>query len=534
MSRGRVLVTDILERKVGVESIRGALALGVLAALAVACGGDGNGGTGPGDGRADIRVVAGGGIEDTVLAAPDQALVVEVTDGHDRRPGLVVRFEPLAPEDSTRRQEQAIGVCPLTAQRCGAGTDPFDPFFSSGAFAADTTDASGRAKVLVRLGTVAGPARVAVTVPELGIRDTVNFTVRAGQAAKVRVLVKDTTVFGGATYSVGGALADRFGNARTETVSFRAGGHVVVDESGRLTAVDVGRGFVIASRGELADTSWASVVPRGTLVALREGLNGAPNSIVTFDLDGSSLRQVAPTGGGSGTAEGIAPTWSPAGDRILYHEVEGSTLRMFTTDLAGSARRAIAPGALTWESWGEYSRDGQFIYFSGTTITPGQGQIRLWRALADGTGLQQLGGSGAGSVEWRPSVSPDDSKLVFISTRSGGVKLHVLNLASGAVTSLNVEGQTPRWSPTGELIAYSTQYGGPIRVIRPDGTGARIISASGRVYAEGPLTWSPDGRWVIAPVAGFQGGGYDLIGVNDGITLPLRLPARVRQPSWKR
>jgi len=52
---------------------------------------------------------------------------------------------------------------------------------------------------------------------------------------------------------------------------------------------------------------------------------------------------------------------------------------------------------------------------------------------------------------------------------------------------------TPVWSPRGDLIAFTRQRGGSfaLGVIRPDGTGERILTES--FHVEGP-TWAPNGR----------------------------------------
>jgi TolB protein len=52
---------------------------------------------------------------------------------------------------------------------------------------------------------------------------------------------------------------------------------------------------------------------------------------------------------------------------------------------------------------------------------------------------------------------------------------------------------TPVWSPRGDLIAFTRQQGSnfSVGVIRPDGTGERILSSA--FHVEGP-TWAPNGR----------------------------------------
>src|SRR4051812_2382989 len=163
------------------------LALPALIAVVLAgCGGGADGTTGPSG--AGLRIVAGAGVTDTVMSRPVQALVVEVRPTSGSRAGLVVRFQSL-PADSTRPYEPAIVVSNLASSF-------FGPFIS------DTTNASGRASVLVQLGTIAGEARILVTCPELGFADTAKFTVLPGKVDRVVVRNRDTMVVAGATYTI--------------------------------------------------------------------------------------------------------------------------------------------------------------------------------------------------------------------------------------------------------------------------------------------------------------------------------------------
>jgi hypothetical protein len=57
----------------------------------------------------------------------------------------------------------------------------------------------------------------------------------------------------------------------------------------------------------------------------------------------------------------------------------------------------------------------------------------------------------------------------------------------------------PRWSPSGDWIAY-VDGDGSLRVIRPDGTGGKRVSALGS-FVDGLPEWSPDGR-SLAYIAG--------------------------------
>ena len=140
------------------------LAPAVLALAAAGC--DGGGGPSGPEPKPGIGFVAGASVTDTALARPLQALIVEVR-GDDGKPipGLVVRFEGVPHKSSSvYNQELEAYVGRVEDNRILA-------------FIADTTDAQGRVQALVQLGRIAGPARIAVTVPTLGMQDTFSIPV---------------------------------------------------------------------------------------------------------------------------------------------------------------------------------------------------------------------------------------------------------------------------------------------------------------------------------------------------------------------
>jgi Tol biopolymer transport system component len=97
-------------------------------------------------------------------------------------------------------------------------------------------------------------------------------------------------------------------------------------------------------------------------------------------------------------------------------------------------------------------------------------------------------------------VSPDGRTLIFDLLGD----LYTMPIAGGKATRLThglAWDATPRFSPDGRLIAYTSDRSGTIQlwVIRPDGTGARRITRAITIDVEQPL-WTPDSRALLARI----------------------------------
>src|SRR5437763_8139704 len=82
-------------------------------------------------------------------------------------------------------------------------------------------------------------------------------------------------------------------------------------------------------------------------------------------------------------------------------------------------------------------------------------------------------------VDYEPFWSPDGRQIVLISSRHGGMKVHVMNANSinhgsdaRQLTFDDAEDDSPAWSPDGRKIAFVSIRGGvsQICVMNADGT----------------------------------------------------------------
>lgn len=193
-------------------------------------------------------------------------------------------------------------------------------------------------------------------------------------------------------------------------------------------------------------------------------------------------------------------------------------------------------------------------------ISNRSGSEEVWIMDYDGANQTQLTHMGAGSIAYSPRISPDGSKIAFISYEGGGPQIHIISLLTHrylpfphlpyalvespawspdgsklafAAGSSNVEIYTadanghnvrqltfdrgvnvsPVWNPkTGAQIAFVSNRGGlpAVYVMEADGTNQTSVTTGG--YAVSP-SWSPNGQ--VLAFAWVRSGGGENSGALD-------------------
>ncbi len=204
------------------------------------------------------------------------------------------------------------------------------------------------------------------------------------------------------------------------------------------------------------------------------------------DVDGGlglkrvHLRDLA-TGEERVVASGHSPALSPDARWLAY----AVGTRLWILDLTSQEAfplEAFAEGSFQ----PRWTRQGDRILFIAWTPS-----AELWCAEPDGSNARALGIS-TFSADW----SPDGQDVVYVS--GDGRALRRRNLASGedaVVVELSDSLPTsPRWSPTGDWIAYRTYTAGTVSLwlVAPDGTRCHE-----KVRGAGRSDWSPSGRVLI-------------------------------------
>lgn len=454
-----------------------------------------------------LQIITRPSARDTIGARPAQALIVEVRDTLGVvQPGLTIRFQGL-PHTWTEAQGQQAYTMVVSR----IDEDTFVPLIS------DTTDSKGRAAALIAFGGAAGPGGVIVTVPELGLADTVDFTKDPGQLAHLRLFPTDTTVLtGGAIIRPLLWLLDRNFNPREDDVALTSPSTLLnpAPGGGFRSGDGTGLAMIIGSVNALADTVMVSIVPEGILAAYQYG--GTSSGIVVVNTDGSERRFLTSA---LGHDQMGAPEWSSDGQSVFHRRAVSGVSYLNRTALAGDSQSLVPPG-VSDPGWPSVSKDGQWVYFSA-----GNGSTQaIWRMQADGAQLEAMSAPGAG-LESRPDISRNGNLLAFVGP---GPTISVRDLSTGSMTMTGVPGQSPSFSPIDDRIAFLPASGtGDIAVMNHDGTNIQYLTTTSDFWES--LDWSPDGKWIIST----RNAELALIEVSTGLVLPLPWSRFLRHPAWR-
>ena len=103
---------------------------------------------------------------------------------------------------------------------------------------------------------------------------------------------------------------------------------------------------------------------------------------------------------------------------------------------------------------------------------------------------------------FEPQVSPDGSRVVFVSSREGDPEIFTMKPDGTEVrriTAFHREDVAPRWSPDGQWLSFLSDREGRLRlyVVKADGTDLRVMSGEATSGDEREPAWSPEGQRLV-------------------------------------
>jgi len=216
--------------------------------------------------------------------------------------------------------------------------------------------------------------------------------------------------------------------------------------------------------------------PDGKEIAFVRTLSIGVNQVAVLTLASGDVRVVS----SEFSTEIFGLAWDEAGRDIVYSSNKSGIYRLWRIPAKGGSSRLIDVGEAA--QWPVISARAHRLAYSRA-----HSDNNIWRV--------QLGEQGSGEkrtvliastrAQSQPQFSPDDSKIAFISDRSGAPEVRVCNADGSDPVKLthmaaSVTG-TPMWSPDGRQIAFDSQLRGhtDIYLVGLDGSAPRRVTDDG-------------------------------------------------------
>jgi Tol biopolymer transport system component len=175
--------------------------------------------------------------------------------------------------------------------------------------------------------------------------------------------------------------------------------------------------------------------------------------------------------------------WIPGTTRVAY--TTGSTTRtLWAMDVTTGQERQLTADSLRIGGWNT-SPDGKQVVYD---VRRGGGVSEIWLAPIQG-GVPRLL-VGGGSANYNCFWSPDGSRVLFTSNRSGNEDVYVVNQSGGdpiALTSWPTDESTANWSWDGKEIYFqSGRDASPVRdvwAVASTGGEPRRVTRTGTVLS---------------------------------------------------
>ena len=272
----------------------------------------------------------------------------------------------------------------------------------------------------------------------------------------------------------------------------------------------------LTNDGRCVALAWAY---HGDLIAFIRKVSDAQSQLLIMNSDGSGEKAVSPVG------NPFFAEWSWAGRKLSYEysntDDDESQAGVYIYDVLTDRLLPIsAPyiqDAIDEEAGPFWSADDRYVAYK---VEPGPSEThqvwvadtqsgKNWRLLADrGEAKEQ---------RWSPSVPP---KICLLVESSGGDDFDAATVDPDGrnlvlltdIGAQDVEIDEPRWSPTGEWVAFTSDIDmthaerelgrEDCWIVRPDGSEPRNLTNATSEATEEQLDidepfWSWDGRWIL-------------------------------------
>ena len=231
------------------------------------------------------------------------------------------------------------------------------------------------------------------------------------------------------------------------------------------------------------------ISPDGRTVAFIRHVSGGNADIYLVSIDGGDARRLTFD---EADLEGVA--WSDNGRSIVYSSDRAGGYTLWRVPFEGGTPQFVAGGAARLKH-PVASRDGRRIAYENWAY-----EINIASASSNATTAVTRT-----SDLWNyfPQVSPDGTRLAYVSTQSGSQEVWLANRDGSQarqLTTFNASLRAPRWSPDGRRIAVVVYRGAASDVMTVDVETGRVEMVTTDGHLKTTPAWSADGRHLYAGV----------------------------------
>ncbi|MGN6518626.1 MAG: winged helix-turn-helix domain-containing protein [Dokdonella sp.] len=233
--------------------------------------------------------------------------------------------------------------------------------------------------------------------------------------------------------------------------------------------------------------------PDGRLIAFRRGLSPY-SDIWVMRADGSDVHRVTQV---SASIRGHA--WTSDSRSIVFSSTWSGSPAMYVVDVDSGELQPLGVGKAQFP---HASRSGDMVVYE---LTRTQDRLKLL-PIGDAAGMRVLSPS-TGS-DYAPALSPDASRVVFSSDRSGQLQLWLHDLAAKTTVQLTDDVAKPvlfaRWSIDGDRVVAVQREGARRRLVEIDLAShrQRVLSRPDDVVMFGDYDVEPESYLVAVHGAG--------------------------------